>query len=104
MCEIAVVRRTNRRFIIMFSVDLPAFDARDLRVSERGLGFEVCGAMQRPNIELPVMVVKSGKMLLSLFGRSRVPSTGVGYGGIEAKIARFHLRCRRPEQLMGSPR
>ena len=23
-------------------------------------------------------------------------------GGIEAKIARFHLRCRRPEQLMGS--
>ena len=24
--------------------------------------------------------------------------------GIEAKIARFHLRCRRPEQAMGFPR
>ncbi len=70
MCETVVVCRTDRRFVEMFSVEHPAFDARDFRADERGFSFEICGAMQCPYLELPVMVVKGGKMLLSLFGRS----------------------------------
>ena len=70
MCETVVVCRTDRRFVEMFSVEHPAFDARDFRADERGFGFEICGAMPCPYLELSVMVVKSGKMLLSLFGGS----------------------------------
>ncbi len=70
MCETVVVRRTDRRFVKMFSVENSAFDARDLRADERAFSFEICRAMQCPYLELSVMVLKGVKMLLSLFGRS----------------------------------
>ena len=92
MCEAVVVCRPDRHFVEMFSVEHPAFDARDFRARERGFSFEICGAMQRPYVELAVMVVKRGKMLLSLFGRSCFPGGSMRQGGIEAKIPRFHLR------------
>ena len=68
--EAVFVCGADRRFIKMLGVEHPAFDARDFRSDQRGFGFEICGAMQCPYLELSVMVVKSGKMLLSLFGRS----------------------------------
>ena len=96
------MRRTKRRFVEIFSVEHPAFNARDFRANERGSGCEICGTMQRPYPELAVMVAQSGKMMLSLFARSVVPGGGIRQSGIEAEIARFHLRCRRPKQLMRS--
>lgn len=68
MREAVVVSRADRRFEEMFSIECPAFDARDFRADERDFSSKICGAMQCPYIELPVMVVKSGEKLLSLFG------------------------------------
>ena len=58
MCETVVVCRTDRSFVEMFSVGYPAFDARDFRADKRGSSFEICGTMQCPYLELPVMVVE----------------------------------------------
>src|SRR5580692_8729670 len=68
--ETVVIRRTDRRFVGMFSVEHLVFDARDFSADERGFGLEICGAMPRPYFELPMVVVQSGVMLFSFLGRS----------------------------------
>ena len=101
MRQTVVVRRTDRPFVQMFCIEHPAFNARDFRADEHGSGFEIFRTMHCPYFELAVMLVQSGIMILSLFARSCVPGGSVRQSGIEAEIARFHLRCRRPKQLMG---
>src|SRR3954451_2888589 len=101
--ETVLVCRTYRRFVEMFGVQHPIFDARDLSTDQRGSGFKIRRTVQRPYVELLVMLLESGEMCRSSFWRSRIPGGSMRQGGIETKVTGFHLRRCRPEQMMGSP-
>src|SRR3954454_18308942 len=89
--ETVLVCRTYRRFVEMFGVQHPIFDARDLSTDERRSAFKIGRTVQRPDFELLVMVVESGEMCRSCFWRSRIPGGSMRQGSIETKVAGFHL-------------
>jgi hypothetical protein len=70
MGETVVVRRTDRCFVEMLSIEHPVLHARDFSPDERGFRCKICGAMQRPYLKLAVMVAQSYEVRVSLLGRN----------------------------------
>ena len=63
--------RADGLFVEALGIELPAFDARDLRADQRGAILEIVRAIRRPDLELAVVGGQCLDVLLPLVGRSR---------------------------------
>src|SRR5580658_1464366 len=92
--------RSDGLFIEAFGFKRPAFNARDLRMDQRGTVFKIWRAMLCPHFELPGVICQGVEMALFFLGRCRIPVCGVSEGSIKAEISRFQLPRRSPIQLI----
>src|SRR5882757_3131999 len=76
--------RTDALLIESHSIDVTAFQARDLGSNQRGAVFEVLRALLGPDLELPVMGGQLREMRFPLVGG--VANCGMRQSAVEAKI------------------
>src|SRR4051794_21398801 len=86
MSETVLVGRADCHFVKPLCVYNPALDACDFCLHECSFSLKVRGTMERPYLELSMMVIQLGKMLAFRFRRSRVPGSSMGQCGKEAEV------------------
>ena len=98
--EAVCARRTDRLFVQAFGVQLPAFDASDLRADQRGAVCEILRAVLRPCHQLSVVGGQRLDMLPVLRGERGIAGGRVAERPIEMRFRRLKVRWRRPQQAL----